>query len=96
MCCLLLTLGAAYLESVLAFLQRLVEIGNLDSSLISILFKVVGISIISEVAGMICADAGNASMGKALNILATGVILWLSIPIFNALLDLVQEILGEV
>lgn len=95
-CCMVLILGAAYLEPVLDFLQNLESMGQLDSSLIDVLFKVVGIAMLSEIAGMICTDAGNASMGKALHILGTAVILWLSIPIFNALLELIGQILGEV
>lgn len=95
-CCMVLILGAAYLEPVLDFLQNLESMGQLDSSLIDVLFKVVGIAMLSEIAGMICSDAGNASMGKALHILGTAVILWLSIPIFNALLELIGQILGEV
>lgn len=95
-CCMVLILGAAYLEPVLDFLQNLESMGQLDSSLIDVLFKVVGIAMLSEIAVMICTDAGNASMGKALHILGTAVILWLSIPIFNALLELIGQILGEV
>ena len=95
-CVMVMTVGLAYLEPVMDFLIRLEDLGNLDSSILSILFKVVGIGIISEVAGMICADAGNGSLGKVLHILATAVILWLSIPIFEVLLDLVQDILGGV
>lgn len=94
-CCMVLLLSIAYLEPVLTFLQRLKNLGNLDSEMFSILFKAVGIGILSDIATMICSDSGNASMGKALRILATAVILWLSIPVFDALLDLIQEILGE-
>jgi hypothetical protein len=44
---------------------------------------------------MVCADAGNASLGKVLQILASAVILWLSLPVFTALIELIQKILGE-
>lgn len=95
-CCMVMSLGAAYLEPVLDFLRQLENIANLESPMIGVLFKVAGIGILSEIAGMICTDAGNASMSKVLHILATAVILWLSIPIFNEMLNLIQEILGEV
>lgn len=95
-CSMVMALGAAYLEPVLDFLRQLETLAQLEGSMISILFKVAGIGILSEIAGMICSDAGNASMSKVLHILATAVILWLSIPIFNEMLDLIQDILGEV
>lgn len=95
-CAMVMLTGLTYLEPVMDFLIQLEDMGNLDSSMISILFKVVGIGILSEVAGMICTDSGNASLGKVLHILGTAVILWLSIPIFQVLLQLVHDILGEI
>jgi len=94
--CMILLLTTAYLEPVLDFIRRLELLGNLDNEMLSVLFKAVGIGLLSDIASVICMDSGNASMGKALHILSTAVILWLSIPIFNALLDLLQEILGEI
>lgn len=35
-------------------------------------------------------------MGKVLQILGTAVILWLSIPLVNGLMDLLQQILGGI
>lgn len=95
-CSMVMALGAAYLEPVLDFLRQLESSGQLDGSMIGILFKVAGIGILSEIAGMICSDTGNGSMSKVLHILSTAVILWLSIPIFKEMLDLIQNILGEV
>lgn len=95
-CAMVLILGAAYLQPVMEFLEQLEALGNLSADMTRILFKAVGISLISEIAGMICADSGNGSLGKALQILASGVILWLSIPIFNALLELIRGILEEI
>ena len=92
-CVMAVMIALAYLDPVMELLRRLEALGNLDKSLTGILFKVVGIGLVTEIAGMVCADAGNASLGKALQLVGTTVILWLSIPVFHALLDLIQEIL---
>ena len=92
---MVLILGITYLKPVMDFLHQLETLGNLNSGMTGILFKVVGIGLLSEIVGMVCTDSGNSSMGKALNMLATAIILWLSIPLFNGLLDLIQNILGE-
>jgi hypothetical protein len=47
-------------------------------------------------AGLICTDAGNGALGKALQLLTGAVILWLSIPLIQALIELLSEMLGEV
>lgn len=95
-CVMVMMIGMSYLQPVVDFLRMLETAGNLSGDMTAVLFKVAGIAIISEIAGMVCADAGNSSLGKSLNLLATAVILWLSIPIFNALLELILDILGEI
>lgn len=95
-CCMLCLVAMQYLQPVIAFLEQLEELGGLDENLVGILLKAAGIGFLSEIAGLVCEDAGNKSMGKALQILGTGVILWLSIPLFQSLLDLISQILGDV
>lgn len=95
-CSMTLLVAVTYMEPVLEFIRRLEAMGNMDNQMLVILLKAVGIGLLSDIASMICIDSGNASMGKALHILSTVIILWLSIPIFDALLDLLQKILGEI
>lgn len=85
-----------FLEPVMDFLQRLEELGQLDGELIRVLLKIAGIGLTSEIVGMVCTDAGNASLGKALQMLSAAVILWLSLPVFNALLELIRDVLGGI
>ena len=80
----------------IAFVQQLQSVGNLDSEMLSVLLKVVGTALIGEIAALVCTDAGNTAMGKALQILTVATILWLSLPMFTALLELVETILGKV
>lgn len=67
---------------------------TVDSDLIGILIKSVGIGILTEITVLVCSDAGHTSMGKALQIMATGAILWVCLPLFNSLLDLLENILN--
>lgn len=94
-CCM--TAGAAvhYLEPVVDFLRQLEEVGQLPQDMLGILLKVVGIGLTAQIAAMVCADAGNAALGKQLQLLSTAAILYLSLPLFSGLLGLIQEILGE-
>lgn len=94
--CCLVTIGAvSYLKPVLEFLRELEAIGDLSDSMVGTLFKILGIGILTEICAMVCADAGNSSLAKSLQLMGSAVILWLSIPIFTALIDLIQGILGE-
>lgn len=95
-CVMVAALAASFLEPVIAFLQQLQVLGQLDSGMLEILLKVVGIGFLGQLAAMVCEDAGNSAMGKALQILTSAVILWLAIPLLQNLMDLVGQILGEV
>lgn len=93
-CCMVVIIGLSYLEPVLDFLGRLEALGGLPYDMLEILLKALGIGLLSDIAALVCGDAGNASLGKAMQLLGSAVILWISIPVFTALMDLIQEILG--
>ena len=95
-CALSIIFAMGYFHPVIDFLRKLKVIGQLDGQLFGILMKVVGIGVISEIAGLICSDTGNGAMGKAIQILASGVILWIGLPLLNNLLQLIENILEAV
>lgn len=95
-CAMVGALLMTYLEPVLDFLRQLRELGDLQGDMLGILMKVLGIGIVTEITEMVCRDSGNTSLGHALQILGTAVILWLSLPIFTTLIQMIQRILGEI
>ena len=95
-CTMISILALTYLEPILEFIRELEGIRQLQGDMLSILLKAAGIGLVAEIAAVICADAGNASLGKSLQLLGTGVILCLSLPILQTMLDLIQMILGEI
>ena len=95
-CCMVAGIAATYLRPILDLLQELQELGNLNSELTGILIRAAGIGLISELACMICSDAGNASLGKTVQILGAAVVLYLAIPVFRGLIELIQGVLGGI
>lgn len=85
-----------YLEPVIAFLTKLASLADLNDEMLRIILKTTGIGLVGELAGMVATDAGNASLGKMIQMLTVGVVLWLSVPLLENLLDLVTSILGQV
>lgn len=84
-----------YLEPVLDFLYRLEQLGDLQSGVLGTLLKITGISLVTELAGMICRDSGNSALAQGMHLLGSSVILSLSLPILETLLNLIQMIMGE-
>ena len=95
-CCMVVTVAISFLEPVMAFCTQLRSIGNMDAQIMQIMLKCAGISLVAEIAGMICSDSGFGAMGKAIRILATAAVLWLSLPLMTSLMEMLQGIMGEV
>lgn len=94
-CCMVAACAIVYLEKVLSFIESMQSIGNLNGELIEILFKTVGIGLLTEITSLICADSGNAALGKAIQMLSAAIILWLCLPLFDELMELVEGVLGS-
>lgn len=82
------------LEPVLELLRELQDQGGLQSETLELLLKTTGIGLTAEVAGLVCADAGNAALAKMLRLLGTAAILCLSVPMFSALMACITEMVG--
>lgn len=93
-CCMAALIAMEYLRPVIGFISQLEEMGGLDHSMVRILLKVVGIGLVSEIAALVCTDSGSSSLGKAVKLLGSAVILWLSLPLYSMLVELLRKILG--
>lgn len=95
-CCCICIPAAAYLGSMMDLLGEIRRLGNLDRGVVSILLKCAGIGFIGELACLICQDAGQNAMAKALQILSGAAMIYLSIPMLRMFLELLEEVLGKV
>ena len=93
-CAMAIISSISFLQPVISFIKRLQGIGKLDENLVNVVLKAVGIAMVTEIAVLICRDAGNESMGKTLSFVSLSAVLWLSIPVFEHLLNLLEGILG--
>lgn len=93
-CCAVMTVAIRYLSDVIAFLWELVGVTDGQNPFLGTLLKIAGVALVTELTGMISADAGNNSLGKAMQILGNAVILFLSLPMFRSFFSVLQEILG--
>ena len=94
-CVMVFFAATTFLSPLLQFIKKIQQHGEIDADLLSVILKSVGIGIIGEICTLICKDAGNESLGKALQILSTTFVLWISIPVFEKLLSLLDNILGS-
>lgn len=94
--CVLVCLGTMeFLEPVLEFLRQVRRFASLDSEAVAVLLKSAGIGLLSELAELLCADAGENALGKVLQILSSAAILWLSLPLFQQTLTLIEGVWAQ-
>ena len=96
-CCCMIALSAIMIIApIRQFVDKLQGIIAIEQGWVQILLKIVGIGLVNELAVAICADSGNSAIGKMLQLLSTVIILYLSLPLYSALLELVEKIVGGI
>ena len=95
-CAMGTAVAVSYMEPVIQLLKQLQNLSAIKSDTMEVLFKILGIALLSEITGMICVDAGNSAAQKMLKILSYAGILWVSIPVLEAVILLLQQILGGI
>ena len=94
-CCMTGLVAFGLLGPVVDLLYRMVEMAGLQEYGLGVLLKAVGIGLVSELVASLCADGGNSSLGRQVQLLGSVVILSLSLPLLETLLELIGDLLGE-
>lgn len=93
-CCMVSVGTLRCLQPVISFLFRLEALAGISSGVLKILLKITGVGLVTELAAMICREAGNISLAGSMQFLGSVVMVQLSIPIWESLLELMENILG--
>ena len=89
------TILSRYMEPVLELINQLTDMANIPDMFLNILLKAIAISLVTEIASMICNESGCAALGKMIKLLGYSTMLWLSIPAFQALISILTKLTGE-
>lgn len=81
-------------EPIMEFIQELQEIARLNDGLLSPLLKSIGICILTQLCGTLCVDAGQGALGKIIDFSGAALCLYLSLPLFQGMIDLFRELGG--
>ena len=94
-CVMTVSAAASFWIPVVNFMKKLETLADTQFDILGILLKICGIGIISEITALTLTDSGNTSIAKGVQLLASAVMLSLSVPVFETLLTVIQQILGE-
>ena len=71
-------------------------VGMVDTVMVSYAGEtaISGVALVTELVRLISSDAGNQSLGKAMQILGDCVILFLSLPMFEGFFATIRDMMG--
>jgi len=93
-CIGILLIGMRFLEPIFALAKEIRSISGLTNPMIEPLLKVVGISLVTNMAATVCADAGETALAKAAETSGTILAIYTSIPLILASLELIEKLMG--
>ncbi len=79
------------LSSILESINRMMSYVNINSTYVTALLKMIGITYISEFSSNICKDAGYQAISNQIEVFAKLMILAISMPILLALMETINE-----
>lgn len=91
---LILVFSVNRLTIVMETIQKIEEYIHIDSAMIKILIKMIGITYVAEFATGICKDAGFGTLGSQIEMFAKLSIMAVSVPVLLALIETVEGLMG--
>lgn len=92
-CILIFFYGVSKLSVVVEALKFISDFINIDDVYIAIIFKIIGITYISEFASDISKDCGYSTLGNQIQIFGKLSILALSMPVLKAIVKSITELI---
>lgn len=86
----------SFFRPVFSLMNEIVEIGQIQNNAMQTLVKIIGIALTGEISSCVCSDGGSASLGKGIHILTNAVIVYLSMPFFSSILELLQQLIKDI
>lgn len=80
-------------KPIMNMVNTIITKANIEKDYISILFKALGICLLTQIASDICVDSGNGSIATKILIAGKIAVLAISLPLFLSLIELVGALL---
>lgn len=90
---LILFVSIDILKDIIDFINRLSSSSAYDSSFISLLIKITGISILTEYAVSICKDSGESAIANKIDLGGKIIVISMSIPVISTTLESLTKLL---
>ncbi len=83
-----------YFEKIADYINEIISISGIGYDKFSILFRCLGVVIISEIASEICSDCGQGSVASKISFAGKAIILMTAIPLYSEIIDVIKKLLS--
>lgn len=92
-----LALAALYLaydtiRAVADFVRSLAELTRIEPEVLTVVFKTVGISVVTKLSADVCRDAGQASVAAGVELTGAVTALYISLPLFKTVITMIASL----
>ena len=77
---------------VVEFIRTLAEATNISLTAVEIVFKTVGISLVTKLASDVCRDAGQSSVASGVELVGSLTALYISLPLFESVVSMIRSL----
>ncbi|MDR1392264.1 MAG: stage III sporulation protein AD [Clostridiales bacterium] len=81
-----------YLKNILDMFEEISQILNFDSTHLKIVFKLIGISYITEFGAELCKDAGENAIASKIELGGKIILIFISMPIIYSFVSIIREL----
>jgi len=93
-CVAAVLLAVRFLEPTLKVAEQLREMSGLSPAVTAPAVKIAGIGVLGQCTVGVCEDAGEKALAKTAEILTSACCVYLSLPLLQAVMDLLEHLLG--
>jgi len=93
-----LALTALYLafdtiRSVTEFVSDLADAAQISPAVLTVVFKAVGISVVTKLSSDVCRDAGQSSVASGIELAGAFAALYIALPLFKTVMDMIRSLI---
>ncbi len=90
---IILAMIVNYFTGVLATIKNIINVTGLNSSIYTVLLKIIGIGYLVEFSAGLCSETGNSGLGDKIMLGGKIVIMVMALPIITNILNIIMELL---
>lgn len=83
-----------FFEPIYHFIEEMRDLCGLDPKLFEPVLKALGIGLLTQICSNISIDSGQTAIGKMVEISGSILSIYVSLPLFNSIVELVQNVGG--